>query len=48
LLLSYCGVVVFDLDRTQNRHCADYYDVATILGQLGLLKTLERIGRHPR
>ena len=35
--LSFRGVIVFELDGDQIRRSADYYDVATILGELGLL-----------
>ena len=33
--LSYRGVLVFEFDETLIRRTADYYDLATILGQLG-------------
>lgn len=36
---AYRGVLVFELDGNLIRRSADYYDVATILGQLGLLET---------
>ena len=35
--LSFRGVIVFELDGDQIQRSADYYDVATILGELGLL-----------
>jgi hypothetical protein len=41
--LDFRGIIVFELDRGQIRRSADYYDVATILAQLGLLD-LEEAG----
>jgi steroid delta-isomerase-like uncharacterized protein len=35
--LSFRGVIVFELAGDQIRRSTDYYDVATILGELGLL-----------
>jgi steroid delta-isomerase-like uncharacterized protein len=35
--LTYRGVLVFELEGDLIRRSADYYDVASILGQLGLL-----------
>jgi ketosteroid isomerase-like protein len=35
--LTYRGVLVLELDGAMIRRSADYYDVASILGQLGLL-----------
>jgi steroid delta-isomerase-like uncharacterized protein len=36
--LTFRGVVIFELDGDQIRRSVEYYDVATILGQLGLLE----------
>jgi steroid delta-isomerase-like uncharacterized protein len=36
--ITYRGVLVFELDGTQIRRSADYYDLATILDQLGQLQ----------
>jgi steroid delta-isomerase-like uncharacterized protein len=36
--VAYRGVIVFELDGTLIRRSADYYDLATVLGQLGLLE----------
>jgi steroid delta-isomerase-like uncharacterized protein len=35
--VSFRGVIVFELDGDEIHRSADYYDVATILGELGLL-----------
>jgi steroid delta-isomerase-like uncharacterized protein len=42
--LTYRGVLVFELDGNLIRRSADYYDVAAILGQLGLLPAPETVG----
>jgi steroid delta-isomerase-like uncharacterized protein len=42
--LTYRGVLVFELDGNQIRRSADYYDVAAILGQLGMLPAPETEG----
>ena len=39
--ITYRGVLVFELDGTLIRRTADYYDLATILGQIGQLETTE-------
>ena len=39
--ITYRGVLVFELDGTLIRRTADYYDLATILGQLGHLEMSE-------
>lgn len=36
---AYRGVLVFELDGTLIRRSADYYDLASVLGQLGQLET---------
>jgi len=45
--LSFRGVIVFELDGDQIRRSADYYDVATILGELGLLDLGEESAATP-
>jgi steroid delta-isomerase-like uncharacterized protein len=35
--ITYRGVIVLELDGNLIRRSADYYDLATVLGQLGLL-----------
>jgi ketosteroid isomerase-like protein len=45
--LSFRGVIVFELDGDQIRRSADYYDVATILGGLGLLDLGEESAATP-
>jgi steroid delta-isomerase-like uncharacterized protein len=42
--LTYRGVLVFELDGKLIRRSADYYDVAAILGQLGMLPVPETEG----
>jgi steroid delta-isomerase-like uncharacterized protein len=42
--LAFRGVVVFELDADQIRRSVEYYDVATILGQLGLLEMGDQSG----
>ena len=42
--LTYRGVLVFELDGNLIRRSADYYDIAAILGQLGLLPAPETEG----
>ena len=39
--ILYRGVLVFELDGTLIRRSADYYDLATVLGQLGQLEVGE-------
>jgi steroid delta-isomerase-like uncharacterized protein len=39
--LDFRGVIVFEFAGDQIQRSADYYDVATILGQLGLLEPSE-------
>jgi limonene-1,2-epoxide hydrolase len=41
--ITYRGVLVFELEGNLIRRSADYYDLAAILGQLGLLETGEAI-----
>jgi steroid delta-isomerase-like uncharacterized protein len=42
--LTYRGVLVFELNGNLIRRSADYYDVAAILGQLGMLPAPEKEG----
>jgi steroid delta-isomerase-like uncharacterized protein len=45
--LSFRGAMVFELDGDQIRRSTDYYDVATILGELGLLDMGEESAATP-